>query len=343
MTLLRLLLLVVVIFAISWLFFCNSGSDYSSQEAAAADEYPGILKPLSIEKEITLDCGTDIIGHIFAFAMVDDNFLIVDSIHSRQCYLFDSKGKLIKKIGKYGEGPGEYLFVMAACYDRERICLVENHKINLYTKKGEFLTGIRIKPLLGLCNGVYAGPNGTLFVLSFNRYNKQKDTIFQLGMDGSLIKSFSPVDDVPAIFDTFYPQTALCIEENRIFQVFNFKYGLTEFDINGNKIRDIKLTSPFYIPPNFAKAKVKGHRAEKKYRASFSQFTGFYRHSNGYVSLLTRWQDVKEARYIYEFFSKDFRRIGYFELKKEESPLGVYNDRIISADFEAETKLIFRN
>jgi hypothetical protein len=25
-------------------------------------------------------------------------------------------GKLLKKVGDYGEGPGEYLYVLAACY-----------------------------------------------------------------------------------------------------------------------------------------------------------------------------------------------------------------------------------
>lgn len=341
MTLLRWLRLVVTIFTIFSLSFCNRDKDYSYQEISSADEEQALFKQFPIEKEIILDSGTDIIGHIFAFAIVDDNFLIVDSIHSRQCYIFDSKGKLIKKPGRYGEGPGEYLFIMAACYANERIYLVEKYKIKIYTKNGEFLFGKK-RPFIGLCNGAYAGPNGTVLVLSFNRYNNKKDTIFQLDMDGNLIKSFSPVDDVPEVFDTFYPQTGLCIEENSFFQIFNFKYGLALFNSDGDRIRDIRFTSPFYSPPDFSKAKVKGHKAEKKYRASFTQFVGFYKHSEGYASLLTNWQNINESQKIFEFFSKDFKRVGYFELNKDEIPLGMYNDRIISADFDKETKLIFR-
>ena len=341
MLLLKSLRFLIIIFVILSLSFCNRNKDYSYQKVSNSYGGTDVLKQLSIEKEIILDSGTDIIGHIFAFTMIEDNFLIVDSLHSRQCYLFDNNGRLIKKIGKYGEGPGEYLIVLAACYVNDRIILVENHKIKIYKKNGEFLFGKK-RPFIGLCNGAYAGSNGNILALSFNRYNIQKDTIFQLDMDGNLIKSFSPVDDVPEVFDTFYPQTGLCIEKDRLFQIFNFKYELAEFDNNGNKIRDIKLTSPFYTPPDYSRAKVKGHKAEKEYRASFTQVVGFYKHSKGYASLLTNWQSIKEPQNIFEFFNKDFQRIGYFELNKDELPLGVYNDRIISADFENETKLIFR-
>ncbi len=341
MLLLKSLRLFIIIFLTLSVSFCNRDKEYSYQKISPSDGETGLLKTLSIEKEIILDSGTDIIGHIFTFTMIEDNFFVVDSLHSRQCYLFDNKGKLIKKIGRYGEGPGEYFFVLAACYANERIYLIENHKIKIYKKNGEFLFGKK-RPFIGLCNGAYAGYNGSILALSFNRYNIQKDTIFQLDMDGNLIRSFSPVDDVPEVFDTFYPQTGLCIEENRFFQIFNFKYDLVEFDNNVNKIRDIKLTSPFYTPPDFSKAKVKGHKAEKEYRASFTQVIGFYKHSKGYASLLTNWQNIKESQNIFEFFNKDFQRIGYFELNKDELPLGVYNDRIISADFEKETKLIFR-
>jgi len=296
---------------------------------------------LEKEKEITLDTGTDIIGSIMAFKIIDGNFLIADPIHSRQCYLFDGNGKLLKRIGRSGEGPGEYLQLLTAGMTGDRLFLIDMIHINIYSKNGDFLKAVQ-RPFRGLCNSAYEGPNNTIFVLSYNRYNLITDTIYQLDEDGNLIKSFAPVEDIPPVFDTFFPQTGICIANTRLFQFFNFKYGITFYDFDGRKHEDINLSSPFYTPPDFGKAKVKGHQAEKEYRATFTQVNGFFEFSGGYVSLLMNWKNIKDSQNIFEFWSKDFKRIGFSEVAESEYPLGVYLDRIVLAEFEKETKLIFR-
>ena len=322
------------------LTFCNTEKDVSYKDVSLADTQCKVI-PLKIEKEIVFDSGSDIIGSIVVFKMVDDNFLIMDTIHSRQCYLFDGNGKLLKKIGRYGEGPGEYLYVLAACYSGGKIFLIDSTRIIIYDKNGDLIKTAK-KPFRGICNGAYAAPNGTAYVLSYNRYNSNKDTIYQINKNGDIIKSFSPMSGIPPVFDTYFPQTGLCIEKTRFFQFFNFKYELSIFDYEGNEIKDTKLSSPFYTPPDFKTKNVTGHKSEKEYRATFTQFNGFFKHSKGYVSWLVNWKNVKESQGILEFLDKDFKRIGYFEIINDEHLLGVYNDRLIFADFENETKLIFK-
>lgn len=320
--------------------FCTTEKDVSYEVISATSIESSKLIHLKREKEIILDSGTDIIGHIMVFKMMGENFLVVDTIHSRQCYLFSSNGKLLKKIGRYGEGPGEYLHILAACISKDRIFLTGGRRINIYNKNGEFLK-TTIKPFLGICNSAHAGPNGTVFVVSYNRYNTNKDTIYQLDKDGSLIKSFSPLSGIPPVFDTFFPQTGLCIEDNNIFQFFNFKYEISQCDFEGNIIKKVKISSPLYTPPDFKKANVRGHKAELKYRATFTQVNGFFNYSKGYAVLLANWKTIKKDKNIFEFWSKDFKPMGYCEINNDELPLGIFNDRLLTADFEGETKIIF--
>ncbi|HLP46564.1 MAG TPA: 6-bladed beta-propeller [Candidatus Deferrimicrobium sp.] len=331
----------VSIFMILLLTACNADKDISYQNTSAAQGDFINRIALENEKEITLDTGADIIGSIMAFKIIEGNFLIADPIHSRQCYLFDDKGKLMKKIGRSGEGPGEYLQLLTACNTSDRIFLIDTIRINIYSKNGDFIKATP-RPFLGLCNSAYEGPNNTIYILSYNRYNLNTDTIYQLDKEGNLIKSFAPVKDIPPVFDTFFPQTGICTANTRFFQYFNFTYELNFYDFNGKKQEDITLASPFYTPPNFREANVKGHQAEKEYRATFTQVNGFFEYPGGYISILTNWKSIKDSQNIFEFWSKDFKRIGFCELAEDEYPLGVFKDRIISAEFEKETKLIFK-
>jgi len=64
-----------------------------------------------IQLETTSECLIDRNPKIYVF----DNYVI--SIARRQCFLFDRKtGKFIKKIGRYGRGPGEYIYPFLGKY-----------------------------------------------------------------------------------------------------------------------------------------------------------------------------------------------------------------------------------
>ncbi len=341
---LKIKLLCAVLLVVLLLSFCGPGRDVTYKEICHSTVISDKLIKMEIEKEVVLKTGDDIIGFIMAFQVLEDGKLLVaDPIHARQCYLFDNNGKLLKKIGKHGEGPGEYLNLMAACVSKDRIFLIGNIRVNIFTKNGEFIKSNR-RPFRGICNGAYAGPEGTIYLLSYNRYNEKNDTIYQLDCNGEIIQTFAPIENVPAVFDTFYPAAGLFVDELEIARFCNFKYQVNVYDHYGNNIKNVSFTSPYYRPPDFEKAKVRGHKEEKEYRSTFTQLDGFYKTSFGYISLLSNWKNVNESQNIYELWTKDFERIGYCEhkLTEDEFHLGVYNDRVIFASFEGETKIIFK-
>jgi hypothetical protein len=300
---------------------------------------------LKKEKEIVLNSGADIIGQILVLQLRGDKILVSDPIHSKQCYLFHGDGRLLRKVGRFGEGPGEYQIVLTANFSGDRIFFIENRKVNIYNSEGEFIKSLP-KPMRGICNGIYEGPDGSIYAASTNRYNKSKDTIYHMDKDGNLIKTFSPLSGIPEVFDTYHPQTVLLpdIKNKRIFQLFNHTNRLSVLDLNGEKKKTITLDSPFYTAPDFDNANAKDSKAAREYKATFTRIVGLFNYSRGYVIIYSNWKDVKKEQKILEFRDFDFNRVGYAEFKKDEDFkfLTMHNDQLITTDYtENETKLVF--
>lgn len=296
----------------------------------------GKLINVKKSKEIILDSGEDVIGMIWSLKFVDKMFLVVDLMRSRSCYLFSENGKLLGKIGRIGQGPGEYTFPRAACISGDRIFVQGGYRIIIYKTNGDLIKTMN-KPFRGIGNGLYPGPDGSVFALCLSRDNRTKKSIFHLDKNGNMINNFSPYSDVPDIFDTFAPQTGLCLENNRIYQFFNFKEEILVFDFAGNKTGSINLSSPFYTKPDFKDAKhVRGHKEEFEYRATFSQIVGMYKFGGGYVTGLANWKDVKNSQYILQFWDKDFKKLGYVDFDAG-TILAVHNDMLITANLDEET------
>ncbi len=49
-----------------------------------------------------------LIGHIDKVVIYNNRFYILDKEKSKTLFIFDSLGKLVKKINREGKGPGEY-------------------------------------------------------------------------------------------------------------------------------------------------------------------------------------------------------------------------------------------
>ena len=58
--------------------------------------------------------------------------------------MFDGKGKFVRRIGRQGQGPGEYSLVLSLDVDRENelIYLLDNGKVNVYSLTGDYLKSI---------------------------------------------------------------------------------------------------------------------------------------------------------------------------------------------------------
>lgn len=325
-------------------FFTNCDSNISKKKTPAPDTAVREIygresanpETTSIKifkkNEIVLDTGEDIIGFVMDIKIEGDNILVIDPIYSKKGFYFTNKGKLLFTLGRHGEGPGEVPMLCAACMTGERIFVFGNYRLIIYDRKTGTLIKTMKKPFRSICNSVYPASDGTIFALSYNRYNKNKDTIYHLDKNGNLVNSFSEAGNVPGVFDTYFPQTGLFTGKEKIYQFFNFKYEISVYDYNGKKIENVKLNSRLYTEPDLKEARSVKRRDEKKFRATFTQVSGFYKYSNGFISVLTNWKDIKTSHTILEFWTSEFIRVGSCNFDKTEDLVHFHDDYLLTID-----------
>ena len=103
-----------------------------------------------------------------------NNHYIINHGTLVELLMFDLNGQFVKRIGRIGRGPGEYLGVGAIAVDRERLLLSSRMGIMVFDGDGTFVQNVEI----GIPYFMYAY-NGQLYFLHI-RYNKEpgKNNIF---------------------------------------------------------------------------------------------------------------------------------------------------------------------
>ena len=245
------------------------------------------------------------------------------------------RSDFINKIGKEGEGPGEFKVApnlpITINLINDSICISSLGKVSIYTKDGKFIREIRNKSMainLIPCSNLYLGKgfaqsNGQLYH-TVNIYDGQLNKIkeiyreksgFQLGSN----QKFDPIDATGPGIAAHLNYLFLNIGENRnTLAVFdlkgNMKYSFT------HKFREIKLTderikrymSYLETDPNF-----KTFVARVKHLLKFEEILPLVQYffiDDGKI-YITSYENHNSKRDLYMFSLK-----GQF-LKKMELPL----------------------
>lgn len=101
-------------------------------------------------RTIILETNEDCLIGIVSNIRVVDNFIIItDSKRTESVFVFDKNGRFIHKIGKMGQGPGEYVDIVDSSidFDKKEIYLFDftSNKINRYDiASGRFINSINI-------------------------------------------------------------------------------------------------------------------------------------------------------------------------------------------------------
>jgi hypothetical protein len=108
-------------------------SSMKKMERINLSQYAGTIRyiPLETKDDLTISNISDCI--------VSGKNILIRS--SRDCWLFDINGNLIKQIGKQGRGPGEYQFVVNARFDNSNKVYIQSLRDILeYKQDGSFIT-----------------------------------------------------------------------------------------------------------------------------------------------------------------------------------------------------------
>lgn len=296
--------------------------------------------PMIITETINFSGTTNDITYIADFKWLNDGcFSFVDTYFTKQAYVFNPDGALNLKLGRRGEGPGEYESPTGLTYDGNHFYLSStDSRLNVYDRSGNFVNMFHLPNSVTISKGLFSLGEDQLMLPVFSRYSE--NSLYVFNNEGIQQKQFSPIDDdFKNSFDTFNPQGGVEIINKNIFQFFNHRFEVMVFDENYKNIEKILFHSALYIPPDYQKAKkINGGKEEIGFRGTFTQFISFKAFSSGYLTVIRAWSSKNAYIDTIEFWDKDFIGIGRFEIPEGETLIGSREDELIF--FQVGRKLL---
>jgi hypothetical protein len=110
--------------------------------------------------------GGDYFGEIVDLALDGRGCLYVCDGKAKNIKKFDAAGKLLKKIGKGGQGPGEFDYPSEVVVDRDRLIVrdVFASRISFFDLDGKFLSSIAVDRKEGSWRKIRALPDGRFII-----------------------------------------------------------------------------------------------------------------------------------------------------------------------------------
>lgn len=305
---------------------------------------PNPIQPKS-SSAIALQTEKDLVDLSTFQWLGDEQFAILDKFVTHQAFVFNLDGSLVCELGRKGQGPGEYRAPTGVAVHENRLFLTGvDGKLNIYQKDHcEFLDFYFLKSQTAISKGLYALPGDQFMIPVFSRHAKH--SLYIINATGTVVKAFSKTEPIfGAVFDTLPPQGGVLVHDNRIYQFFNHRYALKVFSLQGKQLKSVQLASSIYSKPDFKKAKgVRGIQQEQAFRATFTQFIGFYRLGDGWATVLRNWTDQKSYEDIVEFWDASMTGKGRFSVPGGEIVVATKESAVIFFHVGSEkTQLIFR-
>lgn len=201
-----------------------------------------------------------LIGDVKSIRMIDSFIVVTDDHQSGNVFIFDKNGRFIHRLGKVGQGPGEYTYVTDSSIDFERkeIYVFDSYSdnINKYDiASGDFISSIKIYRgnlsnhfIQYIKNKIYTSTvpvskTGDSFLLQdvdiktgeqINTYLKASE--YNNGGNFSFLRQegfFYPDYKGGSKFVQMFMNTIVCLEKDSVkpFLVLNAKNWITPEDI----------------------------------------------------------------------------------------------------------------
>ena len=179
----------------------------------------------------------------------DGRFVLIDRARP-EVRLYDSHGRLVHTVGRFGDGPGEFRNPMAAAVDRDGHLLVvdaESDLLTRFTPDMAYDTAFSMPGLVAYRIEVVR--SGDLFASVLNEPTPPHDFYGALvGRDGTLERGFHAIDpriwSVPYWSSFSYPQGAA--SDTIIVMGNNMFYPFRMYDAAGDLLREFGTPPPFW-------------------------------------------------------------------------------------------------
>lgn len=192
-----------------------------------------------------------------SLAVDDDGSLYVSDTLDYAIKVFDSSGKLLRKAGRSGEGPGEFKTLRDVAVSQERVFAADQFRlsISVFDKSLRYLTAI---PVTAPISCLRAQPDGTIAVVRFVMAKGQKASLWLADAKGKTLA------DIAYGTDTESPTNdlaGLAFDGPDLILAYSFKDLVVRMDRHGRVIwaRDLfhlgkaktEVVSGFKMPAEY--------------------------------------------------------------------------------------------
>jgi hypothetical protein len=121
---------------------------------------------------------------------IRENLILIQDFEDN-CILYNENGKFLSRIGKKGNGPGEYVWLLQGKIGNHVVFVLTYNKILTYNFKGEFLQEINIPYQISAAwlNNSFFPTSDTTFLLQVP-FHIEGNQLAELNLNGSVIKKY---------------------------------------------------------------------------------------------------------------------------------------------------------
>ncbi len=155
---------------------------------------------------------------------------------------FDRTGQMIRKIGRNGQGPGEYTWAsFVTTNSREELIVGDfaQHKITIQEENGMFLSSFRVYSLFF---GLFISAQDDIILDdNYNGRRLERETIYVYGRDGKLLRKFGSVSETSAKLKNvpFTPDSPyLSLFGNHIFAADYPDFKIKKYNMRGHLLKE---------------------------------------------------------------------------------------------------------
>ncbi len=300
---------VIICFCLIFLLSCKS----SEEENLFVSKEKSNIKLVKYDSLQIKYSDNFIIGRIGPNSYIWKNLFFLTDVRNKQVIVFDTSFNFIKKIGREGKGPGEFVYSPFFIHNKEELQIYSPKlkKVNIYNKHLEYVTTFNLdgnfiyhfKPGLKVNDKYVFSALYPSSVMKVDYYENYKSLILldsEFRFENEFL-SWSEIyfnEKILGFLGTNNKVLLTLGSEGHFFAMQNGNYKIFEFDSNFNEVRSFGNTPLHYkkLPLNIS---------PEKTQRSFESF----------VEYKTNVTELKQI--MYDLFNK-YLVLEYTNVSKDE-------------------------
>lgn len=187
-----------------------------------------------IPLETTDEC---LLSDIERLTFYKGNFYILDATR-RNIFVFDEAGRFVRKIGKQGNGPGEYSAILFFDIMGDSVLVQDHHRLNCVIY--DLATGEFVKEFahnVEVHGGFYVDGR-VYFYTSYRKIDKENFNLCKLDLStAKVVEKFIPFDEKSVKFGTTGLMNDICKYKDSVYMIF--PYNDTIYQVTKDNARPL--------------------------------------------------------------------------------------------------------